>query len=258
MASGSAIIAGDNNMEYDLEFARKIQCSHEDKRHCLDMVSYLLSLAKKARTYGMLALAKDAEETPSFLLRKGIQLATDGAKPQVVRSVLEFYILSGNYSGRELLERCIILEGVLAIQDGLHPKLLTELLLSFFGEQEYSGFKDELSGSGKNNLAEFLEGIKESEAGTLTGSKLSNIVLKMDDATIEELLKEMSTSDLAKTVNDMNGKALTKIFTNMQKKGAMALRDALETMAPLSDAELSKAQQLFVKTIKELKKRQQV
>jgi hypothetical protein len=245
-------------MEYDLEFARKIKCSEEDKRHCLNLVSFLLTLAKKARTYGMLALAKDAEETSSFLLSKGIQLATDGAKPQVVRSVLEFYILSGDFSGKDLLERCIILEGVLAIQDGLHPKLLKELLLSFFGEKDYDTFRDELTKTGKNDLGEYLQEIKESEAGSLTGFKLSNIVLKMDDATVEELLKEMNTSDLARAVKDLSGKALTKIFTNMQKKGAMALKETLETMEFPSKADISEAQQVFVKTITELKKRQKV
>ena len=244
-------------MEYDLEFAQKIKCSEEEKRHCLGLVSFLLALAKKARTYGMLALAKDAEETPSFLLSKGIQLATDGAKPQVVRSVLEFYILSGDYSGRALLERCLILEGVLAIQDGLHPKLLKELLLSFFGEKDYEIFKEELTKTDKNNLGEYLQQIKESEAGSLTGFKLSNIVLKMDDAIIEELLKEMNTSDLARAVKDLSGKALTKIFTNMQKKGALALKESLESMEALSKAEVSETQQVLVKTISELKKRQQ-
>lgn len=245
-------------MEYDLEFAEKIKCGEEDKRHCLGLVSFLLSLAKKARTYGMLALAKDGEETSSFLLSKGIQLATDGAKPHIVRSVLEFYILSGDYSGRALLERCIILEGVLAIQDGLHPKLLKELLLSFFGEKDYEIFKEELARTNNtNNLGEYLEEIKDSEAGSLTGFKLSNIVVKLDDAIIRELLKEMNTSDLGKAVKDLSGKALIKIFNNMQKKGALALKESLESMETLSRAEVSEAQQIFVNTIAELKKRQQ-
>ena len=47
-------------MEYDLEFARKIECSKDEKRACMKTVSYLLNLAKKARTYGMLALAQEA------------------------------------------------------------------------------------------------------------------------------------------------------------------------------------------------------
>jgi flagellar motor component MotA len=246
-------------MDYDLEFAQKIECSEEDKRQSMELVSFLLTLAKKARTYGMLALAKDAEETSSFLLSKGIQLATDGAKPEVVRSVLEFYILSGNYVGKELLERCLILEGVLAIQDGLHPKLLKELLLSFFGEDDYQMFKDELAKTGQSELEDYLEQIKESEAGSLTAFKLSNVVFKLDSTVIKEVLKEMNTTDLAKAVKDLSGKALTKIFKNMQKKGALALKETLEAMKEsLSKAEISEAQQMFVNTITDLKKRERI
>jgi flagellar motor switch protein FliG len=68
----------------------------------------------------------------------------------------------------------------------------------------------------------------------------------------------MITSDLARAVKDLSGKALTKIFTNMQKKGAMALKETLETMESPSKADISEAQQVFVKTITELKKRQKV
>ncbi len=245
-------------MDYDLEFARKIDCSEDEKRQCMKLVAYLLSLAKKARTYGMLALAKDAEETRSFLLRKGIQLATDGAKPDVVRSVLEFYILSGNYIGKELLERCLILEGVLAIQDGLHPKLLKELLLSFFGEEDYQIFESELSERQKDDLGHYLEQIEHSEAASLTAFKLSNVVLKLDDNMIEEILKEMNTADLARAIKDLSGKARIKIFSNMQKKGAMSLKETLDAMQPLSKAETAEAQQVFVKTIAELKKRERI
>jgi flagellar motor component MotA len=245
-------------MEYDLEFARKIECSEDEKRACMKTVSFLLNLAKKARTYGMLALAKEADETSSFLLRKGIQLATDGAKPEVVRSVLEFYILSGNFTGQELLERCLILEGVLAIQDGLHPKLLKELLLSFFGEVDYQTFEAELVERQKDDLENYIKRIENSEAASLNAFKLSNVVLKLDQNAIEELLKEMSTEDLAKSVNDLTGKAIVKILKTMQKKGALALIETFETMDPLSKAETSEAQQQFVNTIADLKKREQI
>jgi hypothetical protein len=245
-------------MEYDLEFARKIECSEDEKRACMKTVSFLLNLAKKARTYGMLALAKEADETSSFLLRKGIQLATDGAKPEVVRSVLEFYILSGNYAGQELLERCLILEGVLAIQDGLHPKLLKELLLSFFGEVDYRTFKAELAERQKNHLEDYIKRIEKSEAASLNAFKLSNVVLKLDQNAIEELLKEMSTGDLAKSVIDLTGKAKIKILKTMQKKGALALIETFETMEPLSKAETSEAQRQFVNTITDLKKRERI
>jgi hypothetical protein len=206
----------------------------------------------------MLALAQEADETSSFLLQKGIQLATDGAKPEVVRSVLEFYILSGNYAGQELLERCLILEGVLAIQDGLHPKLLKELLLSFFGEVDYLTFEAELVERQKDDLKDYIKQIEKEEAASLNAFKLSNAVLKLDQDAIEELLKEMSTEDLAKTAKDMTGKAKIKILNTMQKKGALALIETFETMEPLSKAETSEAQQQFVNTITDLKKREKI
>ena len=245
-------------MEYDLEFSRKIECSDDEKRACMKTVSFLLNLAKKARTYGMLALAKEADETSSFLLRKGIQLTTDGAKPEVVRSVLEFYILSGDYTGQELLERCLILEGVLAIQDGLHPKLLRELLLSFFGEVDYQTFEAELAERQRNDVEDYIKQIEKSEAASLKAFKLSNFVLKLDQKAIEELLKEMSTEDLAKSVKDLTGKAKAKIIKTMQKKGALALIETFETMEPLSKAETSESQRQFVTTITDLKKRERI
>jgi hypothetical protein len=242
-------------MEYDLEFARKLECSEDDKRDCLKLVENLLSLSKKARTYGMLSLAKEAEENSSFLLTKGIQLATDGAKPHVVRSILEFYILSGNYVGKELLERCLILEGIVAIQEGLHPKLLKELLLSFFGEEDYEIFENELNETSKPSLTEYLGKIKNTQAGSENAKKLSNYILKLNDGAIEELLKELDTSNLAKAIQNMSGDAQLKIFKKMQRKGALLLKETLEQMEPQSKNQITEAQEGLVKTLSELKKK---
>ncbi|MGD8522502.1 MAG: FliG C-terminal domain-containing protein [Desulfobacterales bacterium] len=242
-------------MEYDLEFAQKLECSEADKRDCLKIVEILLSLSKKARTYGMLSLAKEAEENSSFLLTKGIQLATDGAKPQVVRSVLEFYILSGNYVGKELLERCLILEGVVAIQEGLHPKLLKELLLSFFGEEDYEIYEDELNETSKSSLTEYLEKIKNAKAGSSNARKLGKYILKLNDGAIEEVLKELDTSTLAKAIQNISGDAKLKIFKKMQIKGALLLKETLEQMEPLSKNQIAEAQEGLVKTLSELKKK---
>ena len=52
------------------------------------------------------------EEEQHFLLQKGLQLIVDGVKPYAVRRILENYILSDNRRGKELLVRCLILEGI--------------------------------------------------------------------------------------------------------------------------------------------------
>jgi len=242
-------------MKYDLEFAERIKCSEDEKRQCIKLVSDLISLANKARNYGMLSLVIDAEETTSFLMRKGIQMATDGAKPQVVRSILEFYIISGNFKGKDLLERCIILEGLVAIQEGLHPKLLKELLLSFFGEKDHQILNEDLEDKSKKSIKTFLNKIQNTQATSPKGEKLSAFILKLSDDAVKELLKEVNTLDLAKAVKEMSGRAIIKILNNMWQKGAVMLTEALEQMDSVSKEELAKAQDQFIKTLSDLKKR---
>jgi flagellar motor component MotA len=86
-------------MNYDAEFCQQIRVSEDTKRQCLALVSQILLLATKARNYGLLSLGKEAEESDSFLLRKGLQLALDGVKSQTARTILELYIFTGDYTG---------------------------------------------------------------------------------------------------------------------------------------------------------------
>ena len=139
-------------MEYDWRFSQRSKCSDEEKRECLKLVSELVALSNVARRNGLLSLVPDAEKSSSFLLRKGLQLVVDGVNPQVTREVLESYILSGDYNGKELLKRCIILQGVAAIQKGLHPKVAKEFLLSFLGEESYAIFEEEIEITAENIL----------------------------------------------------------------------------------------------------------
>ena len=105
-------------MNYDAEFCQQIRVSEDEKRQCFERVSEILALATKGRNFGLLSLGKEAEDCSSFLLRKGLQLALDGVKSNTARTILELYIHTGNYTGKELLDRCIILEGVLGLASG--------------------------------------------------------------------------------------------------------------------------------------------
>ena len=130
-------------MEYDWEFGERISCSEDEKSQCIDLVAQIVSMAKKAKHNGLLALVQETEETNSFLLRKGLQLILEGVQPSLVKTTLEYYILSGSYTGKDLLERCIIMEGVLAIQKGVNPQIIQELLLSLFGEKGHEAYEAE-------------------------------------------------------------------------------------------------------------------
>lgn len=237
-------------MEYDWRFSQKSKCSNQEKRECLSLVSELIALSKVARRNGLLSLVPYAEENASFLLRKGLQLVVDGVNPQVTREVLESYILSGDYSGKELLERCIVLEGVAAIQKGLHPKVAKEFLLSFLGEESYTIFEKEFDDRNRNTLEMYLQKLEDTTANKESG--LDTIILKLNNDEIEKFLMEINTGDLAKALKSLGGKAQIRLFNNLSQKAASALVDVLDDMESMEESEMKDARDIALDILSDL------
>jgi hypothetical protein len=213
-------------------------------------VSELIALSKVARRNGLLSLVPYTENNSSFLLRKGLQLVVDGVNPQVTREVLESYILSGDYRGKELLERCIILEGVAAIQKGLHPKVAKEFLLSFLGEESYTIFEKEFNNRSSDTLERYLQRLEDTTA--VKESRLDNIILKMNNDEIEKFLMAINTGDLAKALKGLNGQAQIRLFNNLSQKAANALVDVLDDLDSMDEAEMKEARDIAMDILSDL------
>jgi hypothetical protein len=230
-------------MEYDWEFGERIRCSEDQKSQCIAMVSQIVAMAKKAKRNGLLALVQEAEETNSFLLRKGLQLVLEGVQPALVKTTLEYYILSGSYTGKDLLERCIIMEGVLAIQNGINPQIIQELLLSLFGENGHEAYEAEYGDKKTDKLDTFFEKIKKDQAVTPLSSKLGHTIMQLDDQSIQQCLKEISTVDLARALKGMEGEAKIKVFKNLPKRSAAILQETVQHLDLMRDSEMNEAQE---------------
>ena len=244
-------------MEYDWQFSQKIKCGDEEKQQCMKLISDLINLSVMARRNGLLSLIQVAEESASFLLKKGLQLVVDGVAPQVVRNVLENYIISGDFEGKALLERCIILEGVAAIQQGIHPKVIKELLLSFLGEDSYDVYQKEFERGSRETLDSYIKKIEDTPACSKIGKKLDQIILKLDDGALEKFLMEINTGDLAKSMKCIGGRAQLRIFNNLSKKAADALKDTVEDLESLNEADFANAQELALDIINDLQEQGQ-
>ena len=240
-------------MNYDAEFCKQIRVSVDEKRQCLPLVSEILKLAVKGRNFGLLSLGQEAEESSSFLLRKGLQLALDGVKSHTARTILEVLILTGDYTGKELLKRCIILEGVMGILEGLHPKLLKELLLAFFGEDGHTLFNEEFEAKEKAKLLSYLEQIEKKPAATNSSAKLGKIIARLDKKTTKAFLQIINMEDLARVVKDMDGKVQVKVFNHLTERGALLLLEAIEQMDSIEHHEIVEAQNKVVAIISELR-----
>jgi hypothetical protein len=244
-----------NGMEYDWQFCQKSKCSDREKHQCMKLVADLVNLSIMAKRNGLLSLIQMAEQSSYFLLNKGLQLVVDGVNPQVVRNVMESYIIAGDYNGKNLLERCIILEGVAAIQQGLHPKVTKEFLLSFLGEDNYEIFQKEYEGGSDDSLESYLKRIEDTPASSAKGSKLDHRILNLDDDAMERFLMEINSGDLAKSLTGMGGQAQIRIFHNLSKKAGYALRDALDDLDSVDEEDLAAVQEISLDIISDLTER---
>jgi len=240
-------------MNYDAEFCQQIRVSEDTKRQCLGLVSEILFLATKARNYGLLSLGKEAEESASFLLRKGLQLAMDGVKSQTARTILQLYIFTEDYTGKDLLERCLILEGVMGILEGMHPKLLREILLSFLGESGHNLYKEEFETREREKLESYLKKIEEQPAASSSSAKLGNVIANLNGKAIKQFLQVINIDDLAKAIKDMDGKVQIKVFGHLPERSASLLLESVEKMDSIEARETLQAQNKVVAIISEMR-----
>ena len=240
-------------MKYDAEFCQQLRVSEDAKRECLTLVSEILFLATKARNYGLLSLGKEAEESDSFLLRKGLQLALDGVKSKTARMILELYVFTGDYAGKDLLERCLILEGVMGILEGAHPKLLREILLAFLGESGHSLYKEEFEAREREKLDAYLQKIEEQPAASNSSAKLGNVIAKLNGKSVKEFLQVINIDDLAKAIKSMAGEVQIKVFEHLPDRGASLLLESIERLDSIGPQETLEAQNKVVAIISDLK-----
>ncbi|MTI47896.1 MAG: helix-turn-helix domain-containing protein [Firmicutes bacterium] len=116
-----------------LNINERIKCNSNEKRECLNTLGMILEASKKAHKKGLLALEEDTNAISNKFFKKGLELVLYGMEPLVIREVLENYIIVGDYKGKELLERVLMLEGILSIQQGDYPWVIREKLCSYFG-----------------------------------------------------------------------------------------------------------------------------
>ncbi|MBI5577624.1 MAG: hypothetical protein HY895_00600 [Deltaproteobacteria bacterium] len=243
-------------MDYGWIFSRKIRCSSEDKRQCLGLVGEVITLANKARDFGLMSLVDYMDQCPNYFLKKGLQLIVDGEKPQAVREVLELYILAGGYRGKDLLERCVILEGLMGIQNGLSPKRLTELLLSFFGEEGAQLYAAQFTDSSPGDMESFLRGLERANLSPDPTDGLNATMGRLNDEEIQHCLREVGTMDLAKVFKGFSPEIQLRVFNNLPQRGATFLREVIERMEAVIPADAAEAQERIAAILSDLKERE--
>ena len=77
-------------------------------------------------------------------------------------------------------------------------------------------------------------------------------VMKLDDKSLQELMKDVSSEDLSRALKLVDESLREKIFKNMSKRGAEMLREEISLMPPTRVSEVEASQRKIVEVTKKL------
>ncbi|HUH66057.1 MAG TPA: flagellar motor switch protein FliG [Syntrophales bacterium] len=77
-------------------------------------------------------------------------------------------------------------------------------------------------------------------------------ILKLDDRSIQELLREVSTEDLGRALKIVDEEMRGVVYRNMSKRGAEMLKEDIEMMPPIRLSEIEKSQRIIIDATKKL------
>jgi flagellar motor switch protein FliG len=137
--------------------------------------------------------------------------------------------------------------------------LESELITSAASEREIGGVKlmaeilNRMNRTSESAIISSLDGSDPELAAEIRGLMFTfDDILKLDDRSIQELLREVSSEDLAKALKVVVAESREKVFKNMSKRGADMLKEDIEMMPPIRLSDVEKSQRAILDTCKRL------
>lgn len=79
-----------------------------------------------------------------------------------------------------------------------------------------------------------------------------NVLVEIDDRSIQKWLREVETQDLAKALKETDAEVQNKIFRNMSQRAAAMLREDMEFMGPVRKRDVLETQKKLIGILKRL------
>ena len=79
-----------------------------------------------------------------------------------------------------------------------------------------------------------------------------NVLVEIDDRSIQKWLREVETQDLAKALKGTDAEVQNKIFRNMSQRAAAMLREDMEFMGPIRKSDVLETQKKLIEILKRL------
>lgn len=240
---------------YTMDIYSRLVCSNEDKRLALGTMDKLLRLSAKAKISGLLSLETEIDLLESDFFKKALQLLIDGVEQETIKETLLTYSLCENHTGKELLTRILVIEGTIAIQEGVAPAILREKLSSFFGDSFIGELNRHFGTDTPSQLKaieNFISEVRNKSFLSKETSLLEEPLGRMDNRSLQRLLREIDGYTLAKAMSGASGKIQVKVIENVSRKMAVSLIEAINNSEDEIFSHISDCQRQLLEVLRVL------
>jgi flagellar motor switch protein FliG len=162
----------------------------------------------------------------------------------------------------------------IATMEKIAPEIIAELEGLLEGQFEMIGSRDLSISGGTKMVAEILNLMESSTEKAILESletespelaaEIKNLmfvfedIILLDDRSVQRVLKDVETKDLAIALKAASEEVKKKIFTNVSERVADMIREEIEFMGPMRLSDVEAAQQRIVETIRRLQDEGQI
>lgn len=241
---------------YEYWMYEKLHCTREEKKEVFTLIDELLQLSTKAKQVGLFELEHEVNLVSETLLKKGLELMIDGTEPEILKKILLNHLSCGNKQAKEFLKGILIIEGILCIQQGWHPYLIKEILLSYLGEEMIADTETHYNTSSKYRsdlIKGYIDELSQKEVSE-SARNLEGPLEKINDRSLQRLLRDLDYEMVAIVLNELNKKTQEKVLNNMSPRLAVMIIENIKNLKRTSSADIIEAQKSMLEIIKLLVK----
>ncbi len=160
----------------------------------------------------------------------------------------------------EIVRRMSSLKSVpMELIEDVAQTLEDEIITGASNEKEVGGVKlmaDILNRMNRTTESAIISSLDSSDpelAAEIRGLMFTfDDILKLDDRSMQELLREVASEDLSKALKVIDTEGRERVFKNMSKRGADMLKEDIDMMPPIRLSDVEKSQRTILDVCKRL------
>jgi flagellar motor switch protein FliG len=160
----------------------------------------------------------------------------------------------------EIVRRMASLKSVpMELIEDVAKTLEDEIIVGAANEKEVGGVKimaeilNQMNRTSEGAIISSLDSTDPDLAAEIRGLMFTfDDILKLDDRSMQELLREVASEDLSKALKVIDAEGREKVFKNMSKRGADMLKEDIDMMPPIRLSDVEKSQRAILDICKRL------